>query len=74
MKRKYNWKKDFEGWKKYNLPFPPKIKIIPESQTPHEKKMAKIAKKLINYLYIEAWGSKILETPWGILMWKPKTK
>lgn len=69
-----DWRKEFRKWEKHNLPFPPPLKVIPEKQTPYDKKMAKLTEKLINYTFSEANSSKMIKTPWGVLMWTPKKK
>ena len=52
----------------------PELLVVPRKKTKHEKKMAKIMEKVVNYTWSTAKNSRMLKTPWGVLMWTPKGK
>ena len=48
----------------------PPLNVIPSD--PKDKKAAKLMEKLINWQYAQVSNSKMIKTPWGVLMWTPK--
>lgn len=56
------------------LPMPPPFQVYPIQQTAHEKKMAKLMQKFIDYQWIQMKATKMIKTPWGILMWSPNDR
>jgi len=53
------------------MPFP---MVMPVQQSPLEKRQAKLMQKMIDYEYAKIKGSKMLRTPFGVLIWSPKKK
>ena len=53
------------------MPFP---MVMPVPQSPLEKRQAKLMQKMIDYEYAKIKGSKMLRTPFGVLIWSPKKK
>ena len=52
------------------MPIP---QVFPVKQTRYEKRMAKLMNQLIDYTYNQAKATKIIKTPFGVLMWTPKS-
>jgi hypothetical protein len=50
----------------------PEVRVVAREQTKYEKKMARLMEKVLNYTWSTAENSKMLKTPWGVLMWTPK--
>lgn len=53
------------------MPFP---MVAPAPQSSLEKRQAKLMQKIIDYEFAQIRGSKILRTPFGVLIWSPKKK
>lgn len=47
----------------------PLVEVLPIVKS--DKRKAKLMQKFFDYTFSQVWGSRILKTPWGILMWTP---
>lgn len=47
-------------------------RVYVKFQSKLEKEKAQMLQQLVDYTYNSAIASKILKTPWGVLMWTPK--
>lgn len=50
----------------------PRMRVLPEPMSPADKEKAKLMEKIIDYEFATIKRSKVLKTPFGILIWSPK--
>lgn len=50
----------------------PMLRIYPYPESPADKERRKVMEKIIDYKYAQIKGSKVLRTPFGVLIWTPR--